>query len=53
MLPKHLIEELKGEFKDNELVSSMINCFFEENSTNLKPLIKSFVEEKLNEINEP
>lgn len=52
MLPKKLLDDLKNEFKDNELVSGMISSYFEENSTNLRPLVKSFVEEKLNEINE-
>ncbi len=51
MLPKYIVDELKNEFKDNELASRMISSFFEENSTNLKPLIDHFVEEKLNEIN--
>ena len=50
MLPKHLVDELKDEFKENTLLSKMIIQYFEKNSLNLKPLINSFVEEKLNEI---
>ena len=50
MLPKYLVEELKNEFKENILLSKMIISYFDEKSTNLKPLIENFVEEKLNEI---
>ena len=53
MLPKHLIEELKDEYKENALLSKMIIEYFEENSSNLKPLFDSFVEEILNEIDKP
>lgn len=52
MLPKHLIEELKDEFKENAFLSKMIIKYFEEKSSNLRPLIDSFVEEILNEISE-
>lgn len=44
MLPKHLIEEIKNEFKDNVLVVRFIDNFFDKNSTYLKPVIDNFVE---------
>lgn len=52
MLPKHLIDELKDEFKENALVARLINNFFDENSTHLKPVIDNFVGEKLDEVDQ-
>jgi len=52
MLPQHLIDEIKDEFKDNSMVTRLINSFFEENSTYLKPVIDKFVEEKLDEVDQ-
>lgn len=52
MLPKYLIDEIKDEFKDNTLVTRLIDRFFNENSTYLKPVIDKLVEEKLDEVDQ-
>ena len=51
MIAKEIIKELRDEFQTDELITKIIVAFFEENNANFEPLIDSYVEEKLDEIN--